>query len=289
MTALDLLQQSQALLLVATLLLGLVVGSFLNVLIHRLPIMLQRIWGDECRHYLGLAPILHPQPFNLLLPRSHCPSCLVPIRAIDNIPLLSYCLLGGKCADCNQRIGWRYPAIEILSATLSAFCAYHFGYGAPLGFALILLWGLIVLSFIDIQHQLLPDIIVLPLLSFGLLLSVFGVYTTSYASIVGAIGGYMFLWLVYQAYKLLTGKEGMGYGDFKLLALLGAWLGWQQLLLVVILASLLAIISAATMLCFGKKCTKLPFAPFLATAGMVALFWGGIIGDFYWVGTGLAI
>jgi len=262
---------------------GLLVGSFLNVVIYRLPVMMQRSWRKECRDYLELPAEKPSEPFNLVLPLSRCPSCSTPIKPYQNIPVVSYLLLQGKCATCGQAISARYPLIEAFTAITSAFIAWHFGYGPQTLFALILTWSLIALSFIDIDHHLLPDSITLPMLWLGLLLNAFGLFTDGNAGIIGAIAGYLALWTVYHLFKLATGKEGMGYGDFKLLALFGAWLGWQALPLIILLSSLVGTIISITVIIATKRDHRIPipFGPYLAIAGWIALVWGTEINRMY--------
>jgi len=283
------LQQSPALLMVLVLLLGLVVGSFLNVVIYRLPLMMQTGWRRECRQYLQLPEESAEECVNLLWPGSHCPSCKTEIKAHQNIPVLSYLLLRGHCAHCSAPISLRYPLIEAFTGLCSLLVAWHFGYGWPLLFALLLTWSLIALSFIDIDNQLLPDSITLPLLWLGLLLSLFAIFTDSHASIIGAVAGYLSLWSVYWGFKLLTGKEGMGYGDFKLLALFGAWLGWQYLPMIILLSSLVGAVIGVSMIALGKHDAgkPIPFGPYLAAAGWLALVWGDKINSWYLHYTGL--
>lgn len=268
---------------------GLLVGSFLNVVIYRLPIMLQRSWRKECIDYLQMEVEEDSEPFNLSLPLSRCPNCQAPIKPYQNIPVISYVFLKGQCANCKTPISLRYPLIEAFTAILSVLVAWHFGYTLQAGFALVLTWCLIALSFIDIDHQLLPDDITLPMLWLGLLLSLFGLYTDTNASIIGAISGYMVLWLVYQLFKLATGKEGMGYGDFKLLALFGAWLGWQTLPMIILLSSLVGAVIGVSMMIFAKHDhnTPIPFGPYLAAAGWIALLWGNDINQLYLTSVGL--
>lgn len=258
--------------------LGLLVGSFLNVVIHRLPIMLERRWRAQCQELAG-QPVEPTERYDLVVPRSRCPRCGHRISAIENIPLLSFLWLRGKCAECAQPISWRYPSVELVSGLLSAAVAWHFGFSlAALG-ALLLTWSLIALSFIDYDHQLLPDDITLPLLWLGLGLNLAGTYVSLSSAVIGAFAGYLSLWLVYQGFKLLTGREGMGYGDFKLFAAFGAWLGWQQLPLVILLSSFLgALIGLGFILLRGRdRSLPIPFGPFLCLAGWVALLWGDTI------------
>ncbi|MDZ4261320.1 MAG: prepilin peptidase, partial [Pseudomonadota bacterium] len=257
--------------------LGLIVGSFLNVVIHRLPQMMQRDWRMQCRELLALPDESAETPrFNLVVPRSRCPYCGHAITALENIPVLSYAVLGGKCSACGTHISLRYPAVELLTAVLSLAVAAHFGFGWVSAAALLLTWALIALTFIDFDHQLLPDSITLPLLWGGLLLSLGDVFVDSHAAIIGAAAGYLSLWSVYWLFKLLTGKEGMGQGDFKLLAVFGAWLGWQALPLIILLSSLVgAVVGISLMLFRGhQRDIPIPFGPYLAAAGWIALLWG---------------
>lgn len=258
--------------------LGLIFGSFLNVVIHRMPVMLMRRWQHDCRELAGQsASAQNPNDkLNLLTPRSRCPHCGHAITALENIPLLSYLWLRGKCSACGKPIGLRYPFVEILSALLAGITAWHFGFG-PAGLAAITLtWLLIALTFIDIDHHLLPDDMVLPFLWLGLLLNLFSVFTSLQSAVIGAVAGYLSLWSVYHLFRMLTGKEGMGYGDFKLLALFGAWLGWQYLLLIILLSSFIgAIVGIALIVLRGRdRSQPLPFGPYLAGAGWVAMLWG---------------
>jgi leader peptidase (prepilin peptidase)/N-methyltransferase len=270
---------------------GLLVGSFLNVVIYRLPIMMQRGWRKECTEYLQLNPEVtsEAEPFNLVLPLSRCPGCNAPIKPYQNIPVISYLFLRGKCASCGCHISLRYPIIEALTALASVLVAWHFGYTPQAGFALLLTWSLIALIFIDIDHQLLPDSITLPLLWLGLCLSLFDVFTDSHTSIIGASTGYLALWAVFHLFKLATGKEGMGFGDFKLLALFGAWLGWQYLPLIILLSSLVGAVIGVCMIIFVKHDhnVPIPFGPYLATAGWIALLWGNDLNQLYLSAVGL--
>ncbi|HGX93032.1 MAG TPA: prepilin peptidase [Candidatus Tenderia sp.] len=257
--------------------LGALVGSFLNVVIHRLPIMMEREWQAQCEELANPETSPRPsEPYNLAVPASSCPGCGHKIRAWENIPLLSYLLLRGKCAGCGAPISFRYPLIEAVTATLSAFVAWHFGFGWEAAAALLLTWALVPLTVIDIDHQLLPDAITLPFLWIGLGLSLFALFTPPESAILGAIVGYLALWSVYWGFKLLTGKEGMGYGDFKLLAMLGAWLGWQVLPVIILLSSLVgAVIGIGMILILGRdKSIPIPFGPYLAIAGWITLIWG---------------
>lgn len=287
---LDSLQQSPTLLISCVFIIGLMVGSFLNVVIFRLPVMMNRDWRKECREYLELeTEEEESEPFNLMVPASHCPHCHTEIKPYQNIPVLSYLFLGGKCAHCGHPISMRYPLIEAFTGLCSALVAWHFGYGIDMLFGLLLTWCLIAASFIDIDQQLLPDSIILPMLWLGLFLSLFSVYTDSASSIIGAIAGYLSLWTVYQLFKLVTGKEGMGFGDFKLLALFGAWLGWQYLPLIILLSSLVGAVIGIAMVILVKhdRNTPIPFGPYLAAAGWLALLWGENINQLYLHAVGL--
>ncbi len=271
---------------------GLLVGSFLNVVIYRLPIMMRRDWRMECAEYLQLEldDIDNGEkPFNLVLPLSRCPECKIPIKPYQNIPVISYILLKGRCRQCRYPISMRYPAIEVLTLLLSIAIAWYLGCTLQTVFALLLTWSLIALSFIDIDQHLLPDAITLPLLWLGLLLSVFTVFTDAHSSIIGAIAGYLVLWSIYHLFKLATGKEGMGYGDFKLLALFGAWLGWQYLPIIILLSSLVGAIIGSTLIVFGNRDRNIPipFGPYLAAAGWIALLWGKQINQLYLNAVGL--
>ncbi|BFM06245.1 prepilin peptidase [Halioxenophilus aromaticivorans] len=257
--------------------LGLCIGSFLNVVIYRLPVMMQNQWRQECYDYLEQEnPTPLKTPFNLAQPASTCPKCHTAIKPWQNIPVLSYLLLRGKCGHCKTPIAARYPLVELATGALSAFVAWHIGYGPQLLALLFFTWCLISLTMIDIDHQLLPDSITLPLLWAGLLINSQGLLTDLHSAVFGAAAGYLILWSVYWAFKLLTGKEGMGFGDFKLLAALGAWFGWQLLPLTIILSSLVGAVLGVAMLALqGKeKSTPIPFGPYLAIAGWVAMLWG---------------
>lgn len=262
-------------------LVGLMVGSFLNVVIYRTPVILIRRWREECRELneATATPAAATEAFNLVTPRSRCPHCGHAIRALENIPVVSWLVLRGKCSACGKPISARYPFVEALTAALTAITAWHFGYGAAGLAAIALLWVLIALSFIDIDHHLLPDVMVLPTLWAGLLLNLYGVFAPLSSAVIGAVAGYLSLWGVYHLFRLITGKEGMGYGDFKLLALFGAWLGWQYLLVIVLLSSFVgALIGLALIVFQGRdRAQPLPFGPYLAVAGWVALLWGNDI------------
>lgn len=259
----------------AATLLGLAVGSFLNVVIHRLPRMMERGWMAECAELRGEAP---PQTEKLTLatPRSRCPHCGHGITAVENIPVLSYLFLRGRCRACQARIGLRYPLVEALSGLLSGYAAWRFGASwAGMG-ALVFIWCMIALTFIDFDTQLLPDSITLPLLWTGLLLNLGGAFTDLQSAVIGAAAGYLSLWSVYWGFKLATGKEGMGYGDFKLLAAIGAWLGWQMLPLTILASSMVGAVVGITLIVFARhgRNIPIPFGPYLAAAAVIALFWG---------------
>jgi len=258
---------------------GLAIGSFLNVVIHRLPIMLERRWRAECDELRG-ADVANPRArYNLLVPGSQCPHCGHRLSAFENIPVASFLWLGGKCSACAKAISWRYPAVELVTGVLSAAVAWRFGFGAAAFGALALTWALIALSFIDLDRQLLPDDITLPLVWSGLIVNLFGLFASLPAAVIGAAAGYVTLWLVYQTFKLVTGREGMGYGDFKLFAAFGAWLGWQSLPLIILLSSFVgAIVGLGVILFLGRDRTlPIPFGPFLCFAGWIALMWGDAI------------
>lgn len=265
------------------LLLGLIVGSFINVLVWRLPKMLEREWRAQAHEVLGLPAEPVAAPYNLMHPNSCCPRCNHPIRPWENIPLLSYVLLKGRCSSCHQSIGARYPITELACGLISAVVAWHFGFGWAAGAVLLLSWGLLAMSLIDADHQLLPDVLVLPLLWLGLILNSFGVFVSLHDALWGAVAGYMSLWSVFWVFKLITGKDGMGHGDFKLLAMLGAWGGWQILPMTLLLSSLVGVMGGLILLRLRKAhaSTPMPFGPYLAIAGWIALLWGGQITDFY--------
>ncbi len=262
---------------------GLLVGSFLNVVIHRLPKMMEREWRAQCDELnehsdTGSAPVSgkHPAPYNLHTPRSACPHCDHQITALENIPLLSYLALRGKCRGCGAAISLRYPIVEAVSGILSAYAAWHFGFGVAALAAILLLWALIALTFIDFDTQLLPDDITLPLLWLGIIFNLYGTFTNLSNAVVGAIAGYLVLWSVYWLFKLATGKEGMGYGDFKLLAAIGAWLGWSMLPLVIMLSSVVGAVVGIILIIAANhgRNIPIPFGPYLAGGGLIALFWG---------------
>ncbi|HEY1726477.1 MAG TPA: A24 family peptidase [Steroidobacteraceae bacterium] len=271
------LSASPAAFVAAAAVVGLVVGSFLNVVIYRLPIVLERQWRAD-----STTDSAH-EPFNLVVPRSRCPACQAPIRSIHNIPLLSYLWLRGRCAACRAPISARYPAVELLCAIATGVAAWRFGYGAAAACAIVVTWFLIALTFIDLDTQLLPDSLTLPLLWLGLLASLSGwgasaqgLPSTPSSAIAGAAIGYLVLWTIYHLFRVLTGKQGMGYGDFKLLAALGAWLGWQMLLPIVLVSALAgAVVGIGLILARRQqRGAPMPFGPFLAAAGWLVMLWG---------------
>lgn len=269
---------------IVALILGLVVGSFLNVVILRLPAMLERRWRSQAHEVLRPdQPAPTSDRFDLAHPTSHCPHCGHRIRAWENIPIVSFLLLRGKCSACGTRISWRYPLVELTTGLLSATVAWHFGYGWLAGAGLLFTWALVALTFIDYDTQLLPDDVTLPLLWAGLLVNVSHLVAPLPSAVIGAAAGYGLLWLVYHVFKLFTGKEGMGFGDFKLLAALGAWLGWQQLPLVLLFSSFLGAAVGIGFILFAGRDRRLPipFGPFLCTAGWVAFLWGDEITRYY--------
>ena len=259
----------------AALLIGLAVGSFLNVVIHRLPRMMEADWRAQCAELDGKASDRNG-PYNLFVPASHCPACRAPLRIRDNLPLISYLRLGGKCAACGARISPRYPIVEALTAVLSTWIAFHFGLGAQGLLALVFVWALIALTFIDADTTLLPDSVTLPLLWLGLLANTVGTFAPLRDAVIGAVAGYLILWSIYWLFKLLTGKEGMGYGDFKLLAALGAWFGWKMLLPIILLSSVVGAVVGIVLMILARRGQDIPipFGPYLAAAGFIALLYG---------------
>ncbi len=284
------LQSSPSLFISVCGLLGLVVGSFLNVVIHRVPKMLEREWREQCSElnrgesdgFTGADPAALPR-FDLVSPRSLCPSCAHAIGALENIPVLSYLFLRGRCAACKTHISLRYPLVEILTAALSAFVAYYFGLSLQTLAALLFVWAMIALAFIDFDTQLLPDNITLPLLWGGLLFNLGAVFTDLNSAVIGAAAGYLTLWSVYWLFKLATGKEGMGFGDFKLLGAIGAWFGWQLLPVTILLSSLVGAIIGIGLIVFARhgRNVPIPFGPYLVLAALIALFWGPAINRAY--------
>lgn len=263
-------------------LLGLIIGSFLNVVIHRLPLMMEREWAAQCAELNGTE--LPPQePLTLSLPRSRCPHCGHLITAAENIPIVSYLFLLGRCKGCGAAISIRYPLVEALTGLLFALATWIFGPGLPLIGALIFIAACVALTFIDFDTQLLPDDITLPLIWAGLLFNLGQTYTSLPGAVVGAMAGYLALWSVYWLFKIITGKEGMGYGDFKLLAAIGAWLGWQMLPLTILLSSLVGAIVGIALIVVARhgRNVPIPFGPYLAAAGIIALFWGKPLTQLY--------
>ncbi len=285
--------QNQAVMLAAVCgLVGLVVGSFLNVVIHRLPRMLEREWDTQAADLLEqkkLADVAKKlrqgdaSRYNLVTPASTCPHCRHKIRAYENIPIVSYVFLRGRCAACKAPISIRYPIVEAVSGLVAAYIGWRFGLTLAMVGALLFAWSLIALTAIDIDTQLLPDDITLPLLWLGLLINLTGVYTPLSSSVIGAAAGYLALWAVYWLFKFATGKEGMGYGDFKLLSAIGAWLGWKMLPIVILLSSLVGAIVGIALIVFTRhgRNTPIPFGPYLAAAGLIAMFWGDTINRMY--------
>ena len=278
MNVIELLQTTPVMLLLVAAILGLMVGSFLNVVVYRLPVILQRDWQAQARDVLEVPQdeTGEQQPFNLLWPPSRCQHCSAPVRAWQNIPVLSWLLLRGRCKECGGRISLRYPLVEVASAALSVLVAWQFGLSGQGIAMLVLTWGLLALSLIDADHQLLPDVLVLPLLWLGLLLNSFELFTSLQDAVYGAAFGYLSLWTVFWLFKLVTGKEGMGYGDFKLLAMLGAWGGWQVLPLTILLSSVVGAVLGVIILRLQRQgmAQPLPFGPYLAIAGWIAIIWG---------------
>ena len=273
----DLLSTDAVFLVVCSFIFGLLIGSFLNVVIYRLPIMLERGWKSECLALLD-KPAGHDsdQPFNLISPRSQCPACKHTISSFENIPVVSYLLQKGKCRHCGASICIQYPLIELFTAALTGYIAYRVGYGWQALAACFFAWGLLALAAIDFRTTLLPDNITLPLLWLGLIVNYFDVFCSLEDSLLGAVFGYLSLWAIFHIFKIITGKQGMGYGDFKLLALLGAWLGWQYLIAIILISSVLgSIIGISLMLTKAlNRQTPMPFGPWLALAGIVCLLWG---------------
>lgn len=290
MELLHLLQTNNVFFLIVVGIVSLMIGSFLNVVIHRLPIMMERTWRAQCEAFLeddkAKAPQETDKPkakFNLIIPGSRCPHCGHQIGPLENIPVVSYLFLKGKCSACGQRISVRYPIIEAVTALLSVIVAWQFGFSWQTAAGLALTWALIALTMIDFDKQLLPDDITLPFVWIGLLLAMSGVFADVHSSIIGAVTGYLSLWSFYWIFKILTGKEGMGYGDFKLLAALGAWFGWQMLPVIILLSSFVgAIVGISLILFLGRdKNVPIPFGPYIATAGWIAMIWGKDITDTY--------
>ena len=283
--------ESPLLYILAAFVIALLIGSFLNVVIYRIPIMMERGWREQCTE-LSAPPAsdLPEGRFDLIAPRSRCPSCGHQITAMQNIPVLSYVLLGGKCAGCSGRIPARYPVIELLTGILTGVVAWRFGFGLEAAAAIGMTWALVAISVIDIDHQYIYDNMVLPLVWTGLVLSLWHpmtgaetLFIESKAAIVGALAGYLSLWSVYHLFRLITGKEGMGYGDFKLLAALGAWLGWTMLPLIILMSAAVGAVTGVLMIAFKQheRSVPIPFGPYLAAAGWIAMLWGEQIVNWY--------
>lgn len=285
----ELLASTPILLVITAILLGLVIGSFLNVVIYRLPLMMEREWREQCAEWLGQPCANDVKPLNLWRPRSRCPHCEHLIGALENIPIFSYLRQRGRCAHCGAAISLQYPLVELASGVLAGVVAWQLGFTWQMGAALLFTWSLLAASVIDLRRQLLPDDLTLPLLWLGLSIALLGIgFTDLPSAVLGAILGYLVLWSVYQGFRLLTGKEGMGFGDFKLLAALGAWTGWQYLITIIILSSLVGAICGLLLIGLGQRQRQvpLPFGPFLAAAGWIALLWGDAIQQTYlrWLG-----
>ena len=276
MTFIEALQQYDWLFYGLVIFTGLSIGSFLNVVIYRLPLMLETEWRQQCTEFLELESTENNKKFSLATPASSCPKCNHKIRAWENIPVISYLLLKGKCASCKAPISAEYPLVETVTAILSVIIAHHYGVSWQTLSALFFTWALIALTMIDFHKQLLPDNIVFPLLWLGILVNMFNTFVDLESSIIGAMAGYLVLWSVYHTFRILTGKEGMGYGDFKLLATLGAWMGWKMLPLIIVLSSFVGAAIGIAMIIFSRhdKNIPIPFGPYLAIAGLIALLWG---------------
>ena len=278
----DLLRAEPTFFVTFSVIFGLVVGSFLNVVIHRLPKMMEREWHNNCLELQGKEVPEQPK-YTIVTPRSACPNCGHNITPLENIPVISYLMLGGKCKGCKVKISMRYPLIEVLTGALIGTVAYKYGYTYSSLFAFIFVFALVTLTFIDFDTQLLPDDITLPLLWLGLLFNLNTGFTDLTSAVIGAMAGYFILWAVYWLFKIVTGKEGMGYGDFKLLGAIGAWFGWQLLPAVILLSSVVGAIIGIAMIMFKGKSggTAIPFGPFLALGGIAALFFGQQLSAFY--------
>jgi len=293
MSLFNVLRNEPAVLILLCTCVGLLVGSFLNVVIHRLPKMLERDWDSQAADLLEQRDMAEPagklrdsagkSPYNLVVPRSTCPHCGHAIRAYENIPIISYLFLRGRCSGCKARISIRYPIVEAISGVMSAYIAWRFGFSLATVGALVFAWSLIALTAIDIDTQLLPDDITLPLLWLGLLVNLNGAFVPLQSAVIGAVVGYLSLWSIYWLFKLTTGKEGMGYGDFKLLGAIGAWLGWKMLPAVILLSSLVGAVVGISLIVFARhgRNVPIPFGPYLAVAGLIAMFWGETINRSY--------
>jgi leader peptidase (prepilin peptidase)/N-methyltransferase len=288
MTLIDALQANQDWLVFVVGLLGLIVGSFLNVVILRLPRMMELAWQQDCRETLNL-PTEPQEKLSLISPPSRCNGCGSRIKPWQNIPVVSWVLLRGRCAQCKTAVSVQYPLVETFTGVMFAVCATKFGWSPQLLTALVFTAALITLTVIDLRTQLLPDAITLPLLWFGLLISFWPLFADMPSALAGAMAGYLSLWSVYQLFRLITGKEGMGYGDFKLLAALGAWLGWQSLPMIILLSSVVGATIGIGLIVFRRQGKDIPiaFGPYLATAGWIALIWGDALRAAYFSGTGL--
>jgi leader peptidase (prepilin peptidase)/N-methyltransferase len=275
-------QAFPALFVTAVTVMSLAIGSFLNVVIHRLPKMLERQWRDELSELNGQEVAAGPR-YNLMVPRSACPACGHAIGALENVPLISYLALRGKCAGCKARISPRYPLVEALTGVLSGYIAWRYGFTWQTLALLVFVWSMIALAFIDLDTFYLPDDITLPLVWAGLLANLGGLFVDLQSAVIGAIAGYLALWIVFWGYKLATGKDGMGYGDFKLLAAIGAWLGWKMLPVVILLSSLVGAIVGISLIVFARhgRNVPIPFGPYLVLGGLIALFWGDQLLHYY--------
>ena len=279
---LDLMREEPTFFIAISVTFGLMVGSFLNVVIHRLPKMMEQEWQRNCQELQGQEPP-PATTYTLVTPGSACPSCGHKITALENIPVMSYLFLRGKCSTCKTAISPRYPLIEVLTGLLAGLISWHFGYSSTAVAAWVFTFALIALTFIDFDTQLLPDDITLPLLWLGLLFNLNTGFTDLHSALIGAVAGYLILWSVYWLFKLVTGKEGMGYGDFKLLAAIGAWFGWQLLPAVILLSSLVGTVIGIGLIILAKRGRNvpMPFGPYLALGGIAALFWGPQLSQFY--------
>ena len=282
MSLLQSFQAYPALFVIVVAVLSLAIGSFLNVVIHRLPKMLERQWRNDLVELDGQAADTAPR-YDLVLPRSQCPACGHQIRALENVPLISYLVLGGKCSACKVCISPRYPLVEALTGAVSGYIAWRYGFSWQTLAALVFAWAMIALAFIDLDTFYLPDDITLPLVWLGLLVNMGGVFVDLQSAVVGAVAGYLVLWAVFWGYKLATGKDGMGYGDFKLLAAIGAWLGWKMLPVVILLSSFVGATVGISMIVFARhgRNVPIPFGPYLVMGGLIGMFWGDALLRYY--------
>ena len=267
--------------------LGLTIGSFINVIVYRVPKMLFFSWFSQCYEFLNLQPKFKKIPdlgLNLFSPNSHCPNCKQKILVIDNIPVISYCFLRGKCRACKQKISIKYPIVEIITAVCSVVASWKFGMNVELSFALLITWVLILQAGIDYQESLIPDEITLPILWFGLIINSYNVFVNLQEAVIGAVVGYLVFWVVYWLFKIITGKDGIGHGDFKLIAMLGAWFGYKALPLIILLSTTMGSLVGGTLILLKKldKNSPIPFGPYLAIAGWISMLWGGAINEWYW-------